>query len=321
MLVPNSGKLLTLEATEELVNSVLDTSIPGVINNPLRSDKNPSLGIFYSKSGDILYYDFATGETGNILMFLVKILKLKNYRGLYEYYLSFEKGVIKRKKTYINNRDTKSNTIIKVKLRQWKPYDLEYWNEFGISKKFLTFGNIYPISHIFIYKYGKIYTFSADKYAYVYAENKDDNRTFKVYQPFSEDYKWRNNNDNSVWELWNKLPATGEDLIITSSRKDALCIWENWGIPSTCLQSEVVIPKKHVIDELKIRFKNIYVFYDNDPREDNPGQVAALKLCKRHNLINICIPSTFKVKDPSDFRKRFGAKKFKQLKIDLWEKL
>ena len=50
----------------------------------------------------------------------------------------------------------------------------------------------------------------AEKYAYVFVEFKDNVESLKIYQPFSEFYKWRNKHDSSVWDLWEQLPETGE---------------------------------------------------------------------------------------------------------------
>ena len=72
--------------------------------------------------------------------------------------------------------------------REWKSYDLLYWQEYGISLKTLEFFNVEPISHFFVND--KIIT--ADKYAYCYVEFKDSKSTLKIYQPFSEKLKWLN---------------------------------------------------------------------------------------------------------------------------------
>ena len=48
-----------------------------LMNSPLRSgDKNPSFGIFHSKTGGLLWKDLGTGECGNSLKFL------KEYKGI-----------------------------------------------------------------------------------------------------------------------------------------------------------------------------------------------------------------------------------------------
>ena len=48
-----------------------------LINSPLRSDdKVPSFAIFRSKSGDLLFKDHGSGETGNAIKFI------KLYKGI-----------------------------------------------------------------------------------------------------------------------------------------------------------------------------------------------------------------------------------------------
>lgn len=84
-----------------------------------------------------------------------------------------------------------SEVTIEVRVRDWKPWDLEYWESYGINKEWLEFGDIYPISHIFINKPTGTIVIPAEKYAYVFVEFKDNKPTLKIYQPFSKLYKWQ----------------------------------------------------------------------------------------------------------------------------------
>ena len=142
-------------------------------------------------------------------------------------------------------------------------------------------------------------------------------QTFKIYQPLSEKAKWINNNDYSTWELWTQLPKNGKNLIITSSRKDAIVIkkmFDSSFITSCSLQSENVNPKKSVIDELKSRFENIFVLYDNDfKNEINNGKIAGEKIANKFNLLDLQIPNIYQIKDPSDFLEKYGLKKTKEM--------
>ena len=170
----------------------------------------------------------------------------------------------------------------------------------------MVFGDVYAISHIFIKKVDKEYSFLADKYAYVYIERKDNVVSKKIYQPYNDRYKWINKSDASVWDLFAKLPFYGDKLIITSSRKDALNIWSNLAIPATSLQGEGFIPKEKVINELKHRFKRIYVLYDND----EAGIIKSKKICDKYDLENIMIPLEELSKDPSDLYKNTGERNY-----------
>lgn len=300
----------------EVVNKYLGISVvPSNINSILREDKNPSLCIFPYKDS-LFFKDFGTNQSGNIYQLLSLYWNIplnQVYRKIYNDFTS-----VNYKSCCCKNRITKtiikkkSNIDIKVKIRDWKPWDIEYWNSYGINKQWLNYCDIFPISHIFlIHQNGEQIVISADKYAYVYIERKDNKVSLKIYQPYSTNFKWMSKHDASVWDLWTKIPDKGDKLIITSSRKDALCLWANTGIPSLSLQGEGYIPKEKVINQLKDRYKKIYVFYDNDfKNEVNNGRNYGKAIADKFDLQQIEIPTEYKSKDPSDLYKNWGKEVF-----------
>ena len=297
----------------DILNHYLGIStLPILINSPFRQDKNPSVSIFLNRSNSIIFKDFGTHKSYNLWSFL------ENY-----WCCSYEE-VLNRLNKDLNNIKNISGTPkvthykqyiyksskLEVTIREWRDYDLQYWESYGISLEWLKFGRVYPISHIFI----NDNRFPAEKYAYVYIEKKDGNITMKVYQPFSDRMKWLSKHDNSVWDLWDRLPERGNKLIITSSRKDALCIWANTGIPAISLQGEGYIPKEHVVQQLKDRFKEVYVLYDNDFNSDiNNGRKFGMGLSERFKLKQIEIPIEWKCKDTSDLCLNWGKEVVKQV--------
>ena len=300
----------------EVVNKYLGISVvPSNINSILREDKNPSLCIFPYKDS-LFFKDFGTNQSGNIYQLLSLYWNIplnQVYRKIYNDFTSanYKSCCCKNKisKTIIKK---KSNINIKVKIRNWKSWDIEYWSSYGISLKWLEYCDIFPISHIFlIHQNGEQLTISADKYAYVYIERKDNKVSLKIYQPYSTNFKWMSKHDASVWDLWTKIPEKGDKLIITSSRKDALCLWANTGIPSLSLQGEGYVPKEKVINQLKERYNKIYVFYDNDFKNKvNNGRNYGRILAEKFNLQQIEIPTEYKSKDPSDLYKNWGKEVF-----------
>lgn len=295
------------------------TSIPTVINSPFRKDNRPSFG-FYSMDGKTIFYrDFSTDDRGNLYTFLSKywgnIPYNKVLEKIYSDIPNFKNSNLSYKSISITSENHLfSNTDLQCKVREWKMHDIEYWNQYGINLEWLKFAEIYPISHKIIIKDGKKYIFPADKYAYAYVERKDDKVTLKIYQPYNtQGFKWSNKNNASVWDLWSKLPKEGKNLIITSSKKDALCIWANTGIPACSLQAESCMPKPKIIEELKERFQNIFVLYDNDfNSEENHGRILGKKLADTFNLKQIEIPDELESKDSSDLYKNKGKKCLKQ---------
>lgn len=306
-----------LEKTTEL--SILSYylgiySIPCLIKSPLREDKNPSFSIYMKNTGKVAYIDFGTGDHGNLYTLLMKLYD-KSFKEVIAMIadnlpsLKTNCEVRDRKDTQVHSIHHITSSTIQVKFREWRDYDLKYWESFGISLPWLKFGDIYPISQIFFTKEGVTRAFPAGKYGYAYIERKDNNPTIKIYQPFCAERKWISKHDASVWDLWTKIPQYGEDLIITSSRKDALCIWENTGIPSVSLQGEGYVPKEQVVSELKGRYKNVFILYDNDfNSEVNHGRYFGKNLSEKFNLIQIEIPEEYKAKDTSDLCKLYGRK-------------
>lgn len=312
-------QLFEIISPYDILTSYLDVSeLPILINAPYRKDEKKSLVLFNSvQNGTVMYKDFATGDCGDILRLLSKI------------WICTRKDVIDRIWRDLNSNNTTrikllsknhtriktSTSNVKVQIRDWENFDLEFWGKYGISLDWLKFGDVYPISYIVIERdNGQVVNIKADKYAYVYVEKKDNVVTLKVYQPYSQTMKWLSKHNASVIDLWTKLPEHGDKLIITSSRKDALCTWENTGIPSISLQGEGFIPKESIINELKSRFNDIYVLFDNDfNAEENHGQIFADKLCQMYGLKKLTLPTELKEKDQSDIVKHYGREKLRSV--------
>ena len=313
----NINDVREITSDDEVVSKYLGiNSVPIIMLSPLRKDKNPSLSIFRLPDGNIGYKDFGTGEKGIVYDLLSKLwnISIKQvYRRIIDDYSPSNTLINKTKR---QRKLRKSCTTLNVKTREWRDWDLEYWNKYGVSKEWLEYAEVYPISTLF-FNNDKT-TIPAEKYAYVYVERKDNKVTLKVYQPYSERFKWISKHDSSVWDLWTKIPITGDKLIITSSRKDALCVWSNSGIPSLSLQGEGYIPKESVINELKSRYKDIYVLYDNDFQSDvNHGRLYGKHLSEMFNLKQIEIPDEYKSKDPSDLCMNYGREVVRNVILQL----
>lgn len=295
------------------------STFPTVINSPLRDDKNPSLSLFVMADGRIGYFDFATREKSTLRNLLCKLWYCENdirafHRRIYNDIVKSRSSSHKKKVRYVNNGFAQSK--IEVKVRDWKQHDIDYWKSYGISIEWLKFAEVYPISEKFVTKNGYTSVFAADKYAYAFVERKDNNIQIKVYQPFNDKgFKWSSNIDKSAWSLWTKIPDVGNKLIITSSLKDSLNLWSNTHIPSLSMQSEGLMPKPQVIEELHERFKDIYIFFDNDfGKEKNPGHTDALKWIKEYPYLTMLeIPAEYKAKDPSDLYKKYGKEKYLEI--------
>ena len=282
------------------------------------------MGFYYTKLGNIGYKDFATNEQGSLYDFLGKLWHKSFNSVISDIASNLKISQLSLESSFHKTLRKRTTSKLEVKVREWREYDFKFWKQFGINEKWLRFGEVYPISTLFFTKNGNTMTIPAEKYAYVYVERKDGIVTLKVYQPYSTKIKWLSKHDSSVWDLWSKLPESGERLIITSSRKDALCLWANTGIPSVSLQGEGYMPKEHVVQQLKDRFKKVFVLYDNDFKaeekgEENHGRVFGKILADMFHIQQIEIPAEYKSKDPSDLYKDWGKDVFANVILSLIE--
>tara|TARA_R110000851_G_scaffold78000_5_gene172066 strand:+ start:7221 stop:8264 length:1044 start_codon:yes stop_codon:yes gene_type:complete len=308
--------------------------IPGLTLNtsmlsPIgKADRHPSFSVFWSyRKHKFIFKEHRYGYTGDCIDFVryfygyhnnakacMKIFKdfgISGYRS--------DDDIINPStpfdhKTVIKKLPKKTGGIsIRVKVREWNKNDLDYWGKYGITLDWLKLGDIYPIEYYYLNNSMR----RADKLAYAYIERKDGKITYKIYQPYNLHHrKWISNNNASVWELWSKLPSSHDFLIITKSRKDALSVMATTGIPATSLQAEGTIPKEHVVDVLRPRFKHIFLLYDNDYDSDvNWGQNYCQKLSETFDLPYLTIPSKLKAKDYTDYIDKYSIKEAKNM---LW---
>ena len=161
-------------------------SIPSLIRSPLRLDNKPSFALYCPKGTEVNYKDFSTGESGTIWTLLTKlwncsmadaVARVHNDLGNKSYGTKIGISDYTKRHCIIN-----SHIDLQCKVREWRDYDIKYWESYGISLKWLKYANVYPISHKIIIKDNISYAFGADKYAYAYVEFKEGKVTLKKFE-------------------------------------------------------------------------------------------------------------------------------------------
>lgn len=290
------------------------SELPCFICSPLRQDNRPSFGL-YSKDGKRIYYtDLATKERGGIYDLLSQMWhcsysevltriqkELLTSNGEANIALLSAPGSVKEIMSH-------TDVNIDVKVREWRQYDIDYWASYGVPLEWLKYAEVYPISHKIVTKNGIKHTFGADKYAYAFVERKEGKVTLKIYQPLTQDKrrKWSNKHDRSVISLWTKIPKEGDKVVICSSLKDALCFWANTGIPALALQGEGYGMSNTAVSELKRRYKQVYILFDND----KAGIEDSKKLSQATGFMSLILPHFEGGKDVSDLMKCKGKDVF-----------
>lgn len=278
------------------------------INSPLRDDNVPSFGFYYRRdnSGVLMFNDLATKDCGDCFIFVGKYYDLKFKDVLYKIAFDFglsDMEISAEKQQFIQAKRVVQKEVVKIgiKSRKWKLVDKEYWSSFGISKETLIKYNVVPITHVF-YNENPVKT---DLLAYAYIEYKDNEISYKIYQPLSKDYKWMNNANYTVHQGYTQLPEKGDLLIITKSLKDVMSIHDVMGITAIGLQSESVMMKDTVMNEYKSRFKQVVCLFDND----KAGKKLSKEFTEEYGIVHFFMPEYPNVTDFSDLVKFVGIKK------------
>jgi len=257
-------------------------TIGRAMNSPLRTDTIPSFSIT-NKYGWLMWKDFATGENGNAVTFVMKLKGIKWYEAAYLIACDFNViddvyKVSNKVSTVVTKKQAvlpKRSVTMGVKKRKWRGYDAEYWKPYGIRKPTLNKFHVIPISHMFFNQH----CIRADKFAYAYLEFKDNKITYEILQPYNETHKWIKSANHSIHQGYTQLPDTGELLIITKSRKDVMALHDVCGVPAIGLQNEGVMMKDSVMEEYKHRFDKVVALFDNDL----PGRTFSKKFAEIFN--------------------------------------
>lgn len=235
--------------------------------------------------------------------------------------------------TYNNNTYSSSNseleekegveTDINYRPKPISKLDIIYWSGFIIKPIHLIEDNVFVTNRFTVKKPGEVLkVINVYKYCYVidFIHHK------KIYQPYSEKYRFITNcNENDIGNI-DSLPATGDELIIQKAYKDHRVLRN---IDNTLnviwFQNEGCVPDIYILKNLTERFKLITIFFDSDEQ----GILAALKIssileqlrqgCSRIVHMPVFISRQLTHKDPSEFVNKEGKADLvialKQIKI------
>ena len=275
----------------------------------LRQDKHPGVRIRYQNS-NWLYKDFGCEEhtfspVGYVMYKYVisygdALRKINS-----DFKLNLGTGVMNSTKDspIIHNREEIeklefSETELKIVSVPYTTKHLVYYAEQGIYKPVLDFYRVKPIAGYYLTKAGKrqyIRIPSKDTaFAYCYGNYK-----YKILQPNSE-YKWITNASRDIVQGWAQLPKTGDLCFITSSLKDVMLL-HALGYAAVAPGSEMGFIPEDNLEELKSRFKEVLIFFDND----TPGITSAAKYASKYGLQYTHIPEEYLEKDITDYFKKY----------------
>ena len=205
----------------------------------------------------------------------------------------------------LKNPTEKVEFDIRYRGRDWGTWkvDAEFWGAGGIRFETLERLNVVPATDFWVIssEYENHYKATNENPTYIYLPDKSLNikgYKRKAYSPYGdENRKWKNTLPHRAVLALHTLPSTGDTLLIQTSLKDTACcmeLFEGEDIWNVDLFSESIFLPKPILDNLKLRFKRLIIFGDND----EPGIKQASKFSELYGIPFTHFDLEVKEKDP-----------------------
>lgn len=290
----------------------------GLFLSPLREDHKPSVAFYKNNNGVLLYKDFGDGTCVTFIGFVMKLFAVNYHQAVRLIAEDFglvrakTRVPIKKIKEVKQKYEESKPAIINVEVQELLDRDLEWWEQFNVSRELLEKYHVYSCKHVFLN--GKIFAEYTDRnpiYGYYFGK-KNNAELWKIYMPKRTEWKWICNTNNDVVQGYRELPPRGKICVITKSLKDVLCL-KSFGISAIAPNSEHLFISDEMLENLKKRFKKIVILYDND----HTGMRRTVEIRRQHpELLYTLIPKCTGCKDLSDYVKKHGADKARKMIYD-----
>ena len=304
--------ILSRFSEEQLMEYYLHIPVKkGLFRSPLRRDKQPTCSFYRNKSGTLIFKDFATGQHLNIFDVVQSIFRCDYFESLR--IIANDFGIVRDNALHKNPGKINLNPIkikdkeiskIQIEVQEFTDSELKWWGKYGISKDILKRFDVYSCKHVFLndqlfaesQQHCPIFGYYGKKYQGL--------ELWRCYFPKRTSFRFITNWPSKKIQGYDQLPKKGKLLVITKSMKDSMCLY-SCGITACAPNSENLFIPDKVLEDLKNRFENIVVLYDND----RPGLYNMAKIRKEHpELTYVFIPKRYVSKDISDFYKDHGRK-------------
>ena len=309
----NKDLILSKLSEEQIFSFYIGSEIRSkkLFRSKLRNDKNPTCSMYRSKSGALIYKDFATNQHLNCFAYVMELFKCDYYSALKiianDFNIVRDSSIVKNRGKIISKDfriEEKEFSKIQVEIQDFTELELKWWSKYGITPDILKKYNVYSCKHVFLndqlvaksQQHCPIFGYHGKKY--------QGNELWKIYFPKRKEYRFMGNYPSRKMQGYEQLPKTGKVCVITKSQKDCMTLY-SLGIPACAPNSETVIPNETIISDLKSRFKYIICLWDND----YTGISFLNKFRHKYpELIYTWIPRALKAKDISDYYKENGKK-------------
>lgn len=302
---------------EEIFEYYLNTRVVfnEFICSPLRRDKNPTCT--FKWLGNKLYFrDWSESRPKDCFNIVQELYNCDFHQSLLIIKRDLLDGkklnVPKTVKQFSKQTFKSSKKRIRCKLQPFTDVDLKYLTKYGLTSKQTSTFNVFSIERLWIDgKQTYSYRDSDPAIGYYFGKTEDGQQRWKIYFYTRDTYRFMCNTNRI--NGWVQLPDNGDQLVITKSLKDVMCL-HALGVNAIAMQNETTIPYDYIINELNDRFDKLYSFYDFD----YTGVLNANKLKRLYKIPYIFLTNgklntkNYHAKDISDFIMEYNIDKAKQ---------
>lgn len=281
-----------------------------IIKSVFKKERTPSMKLFVTDAGEYRFNDFATGQTGGSVKLVAAMFNLSfkaaRAKMMRDYHLHggsvvVSEPVIKESNYIVNKIFPRGG---------WTKADADYWKEYGISSKTLSFFNVKSLSKVDILYKGAGHS-KSHKMFYGYFKNSGG--VHKLYSPRTDRRFLAI--DGVYIQGIEQLKYDKPTLIICSSLKDMMSIHEmNLNVELVSPNSENALIPIDILKAWHIKYDTIATLFDND--------VTGIKSMEKYEE-KYGIPGIYLTleKDVSDSVKKYGRKRVKNMLQPLIESL
>lgn len=267
---------------------------------PFHKDSNNS---FYIDKVRQIHYCHGCNESGNVVTLIQKLYNKDYVSALIYIYNKYVANTSVTSSIRTIQSFTQEDLNFTHIVKPFDNVDKKFWSECFIKSATLEYFGIDSIASV--YKNDKLVWNSTNTNpiyflpAYDVINNCIKNRYYRPYntEKYNRDstFKWIGNSNKNCIFGYRELVDREDVLFITKSFKDLMVLFE-LGLNSIAVVGETHFINEDILNDLKKRFKYIYVFFDTDAT----GKKFSIKFTNMYNLYYINIPDKYDCKDPSD---------------------
>lgn len=305
--------ILSRFSEEQIMEFYLHVPIKkGLFRSPLRKDREPTCSFYRNRKGELIFKDFATGQHLNIFGVVQSLFGCDYFDSLK--IIANDFGIVRDSSLIKNVGKINQNPIrikdkemskIQIEVQDFTDLELKWWAKYGITLDILKKFNVFSCKHVFLND--QLFAKSQQHcpiFGY-YGKKYQGYELWRCYFPKRTSFRFITNWPSKKIQGYDQLPKKGKLLVITKAMKDTMCLY-SMGISAIAPNSETQFISDVMLEDLKKRFDNIVVLYDNDLT----GISFMNKIKKKHpELIYTWIPRHLGSKDISDFYKDNGRHK------------